>query len=104
MTKEKEVSKEQYPEMANEEYRVEINKICEGIESNRLLGDFYISALQKAKSEQSIDYQVSVPDCADMVIEMVNKKKELIGVINSIECSSLLEYLIKYTKRLKEKW
>lgn len=73
MTKEKEVSKEQYPEMANEEYRVEINKICEGIESNRLLRYFYMLVLKKAKDEQLIDYQVSVPDYTDMIIENICK-------------------------------
>lgn len=52
MTKEKEVSSNQYPEMTNEEYCVEINKICEGIESNRLLRYFLIFFSEKSKRVQ----------------------------------------------------
>ena len=38
----------------------------------------------------------------DIAIE--EKRKELIEIISSIECNSLIEYLVKYIKRLKEKW
>lgn len=47
--KTKEPLKEQYPEMTNEEYRVELSKIFDEINSNRLLRYFYIFVSEKWK-------------------------------------------------------
>lgn len=90
-------------EMTNEEYREQLLKLIDGVEDNKLLHDFHAYATQRI-SGRAVDYHVTDPNYGDMIIEMVEKKKELIGVINSIESLSLLEHITMYSKRLKEKW
>lgn len=36
------IDKQDYGEMTNEEYRIELQKLFEGVDSNRLLRYFYI--------------------------------------------------------------
>lgn len=67
----------------NAEYRIELQKMFDGVDNNRLLRYFYISSLKKIQQEKAVDYQVLNPDYGELIIEMVYK----------IQSQSALKYI-----------
>lgn len=74
-------------EMTNEEYRIELQKLFEGIDNNRLLRYFYISSFERIQQEKAVDYQVPSPNYRELIIEIIGKidnEKLLIKIFDYI--------------------